>query len=197
MSIAVLLDYKTAYTKGADGKTVTSYVPSAKEELDEYRQLVLATVGYDEKRGDTVTLENMPFFSEPAVVEDSAACALVCQVPDLLDARHEVHGIPLYFSSSPTCSWSGRCANGCSEYRFGHTCAAQRLKARRVRSPQEVPSPNEVPLLPRSKKQLRPFPQHWGWQRRHYRASTLEADIEQELLREAEAAGAGSASTKF
>jgi flagellar M-ring protein FliF len=64
LSVAVILDHKTVYTKDRDGKVVSSSQPRSKEELDAYRELVLAAVGYDQDRGDTVTLENVPFYSE-------------------------------------------------------------------------------------------------------------------------------------
>jgi flagellar biosynthesis/type III secretory pathway M-ring protein FliF/YscJ len=70
LSVAVLLDHKSVYSKGADGKQVVSFQPRPKEELDVCRQLVLAAIGFNETRGDTVTLENIPFFSAPAAEED-------------------------------------------------------------------------------------------------------------------------------
>ncbi len=70
LSVAVLLDHKTIYSKGADGKQATSFQPRSPEELNACRHLVLAAIGYNEKRGDIVTLENMPFFSAPGVEED-------------------------------------------------------------------------------------------------------------------------------
>jgi len=72
ISVAVLLDHKTVYGKASDGKPAASFQPRSSEELDSYRQLVLAAIGYNEERGDTVTLENIPFFSEPAMEEDLA-----------------------------------------------------------------------------------------------------------------------------
>jgi flagellar M-ring protein FliF len=70
ISLAVLLDYKPVYKKGADGKTITSFQEYSKEELDKYRNLVCTAVGFNENRGDAVTLENMPFFTAPAIEED-------------------------------------------------------------------------------------------------------------------------------
>ncbi|HYK89554.1 MAG TPA: flagellar basal-body MS-ring/collar protein FliF [Acidobacteriota bacterium] len=64
LSVAVLLDHKTTYTKGQDGKVSISYFPRSKEELAAYRELVLAAVGYDEERGDTITLENVAFYND-------------------------------------------------------------------------------------------------------------------------------------
>jgi len=64
LSVAVILDHKTVYTKDREGKVVGSSQPRSKEEINAYRELVLAAVGYDQERGDTVTLENVPFYSE-------------------------------------------------------------------------------------------------------------------------------------
>jgi len=70
LSLAVLLNHKTVYSQGADGKSTASFQPLTQEELTKCRDLVLAAIGFNESRGDIVTLENMPFFSEPGVPED-------------------------------------------------------------------------------------------------------------------------------
>ncbi|MPY70389.1 MAG: flagellar M-ring protein FliF [Alphaproteobacteria bacterium] len=57
LSIAVLID--GTYATDKDGKRV--YTPRSKEELDKLDKLVRSAVGYDEKRGDTLELINMPF----------------------------------------------------------------------------------------------------------------------------------------
>jgi len=64
ISVAVILDHKPNVTRDDQGRLVTSYAPRTKEELDSCRELVLAAVGYNAERGDTVTLENIPFFNE-------------------------------------------------------------------------------------------------------------------------------------
>jgi flagellar M-ring protein FliF len=73
LAVAVLLDYKTVFSKDAEGKQVVSFQPHADNELNKYRDLVLAAVGYNEERGDTVTLESIPFFTEPALDEPQAS----------------------------------------------------------------------------------------------------------------------------
>ncbi len=70
VSVAVILDHKAIYKKEPDGKVTTSYQPRTQEDLDAYRELVLAAVGYDKERGDTVTLENVPFYNETRPEED-------------------------------------------------------------------------------------------------------------------------------
>ncbi len=64
LSVAVILDHKTVYTKGQDGKVTASSLPRSEEELNACRELVLAAVGYDKERGDTVTLENVAFYND-------------------------------------------------------------------------------------------------------------------------------------
>jgi len=70
ISVAVILDHKTTYVKGADGKVTSTTQPRTQEELESYRELVLAAVGFDKERGDVVTLENVPFFTETRPEED-------------------------------------------------------------------------------------------------------------------------------
>jgi flagellar M-ring protein FliF len=87
ISVAVILDHKVTYNKDAQGKLVPAYAARTKEELDAYRQLVLAAVGYHAERGDTVTLENMPFFAEFSQEEEQAAPAwYVTWLPYLIPA---------------------------------------------------------------------------------------------------------------
>jgi flagellar M-ring protein FliF len=64
ISLAVLLDHKTIQTQGPDGKIVTTSKPILQPDLDAYKELVYAAVGFDKDRGDTVTLENVPFYTE-------------------------------------------------------------------------------------------------------------------------------------
>jgi flagellar M-ring protein FliF len=57
LSVAVLVDGTT--TVGADGKK--TYTPRSPDELKQLTALVRSAVGYDEKRGDTVDVVNLPF----------------------------------------------------------------------------------------------------------------------------------------
>jgi flagellar M-ring protein FliF len=57
LSVAVLVDGTNAV--GADGKK--TYQPRSADELKQLTALVRSAVGYDEKRGDTVEVVNMPF----------------------------------------------------------------------------------------------------------------------------------------
>jgi flagellar M-ring protein FliF len=62
LSVAVLVDEKR--TTAADG-TVTSAKLSA-EELEEMQRLIRDAVGFNEKRGDSVSLSNVAFYQSPA-----------------------------------------------------------------------------------------------------------------------------------
>jgi flagellar M-ring protein FliF len=73
LSVAVILDHKTVYSKEKDGRVSERAEPRTQQELDSYRELVLATVGYDKERGDVVTLENVPFYSDSRPEEDGPA----------------------------------------------------------------------------------------------------------------------------
>ncbi|MDR0842079.1 MAG: flagellar M-ring protein FliF, partial [Acidobacteriota bacterium] len=61
LSVAVILNNKTVTTKAADGTVTTKTAAIPENELNACRELVLAAVGYDEQRGDVVTVENVPF----------------------------------------------------------------------------------------------------------------------------------------
>jgi flagellar M-ring protein FliF len=73
LCIAVTVDHKPVITKLKDGKSITSSEPRSQEELNSYRELVLAAVGYNEERGDVVTIKNIPFYSETKLEEPQAA----------------------------------------------------------------------------------------------------------------------------
>jgi flagellar M-ring protein FliF len=73
LSIAVILDHKTTYSKGKDGKVTSKAEPRTPTDIEAYRQLVLATVGYNQQRGDVVTIENVPFFSDSKPEEPQPA----------------------------------------------------------------------------------------------------------------------------
>jgi flagellar biosynthesis/type III secretory pathway M-ring protein FliF/YscJ len=64
LSVAVILDHQTVYEKSKDGKAIARSVPRSQKDLDAYRDLVLAAVGFNEQRGDVVSIENVAFYSE-------------------------------------------------------------------------------------------------------------------------------------
>ncbi len=64
LSVAVILDHKTVYGKTKDGKTSVRQEPRSQQDIDSYRQLVLAAVGFDQQRGDVVSIANVPFYPD-------------------------------------------------------------------------------------------------------------------------------------
>ena len=77
VSAAVVLDYK--YEKGAKANASRSvaYTP---QEIQQINALVKDAIGFVQKRGDTVSVANLPFSEEPAaVVEDASRIS-----PDLV-----------------------------------------------------------------------------------------------------------------
>jgi flagellar M-ring protein FliF len=70
LSVAVLID--GTYTKDKDGKD--TYAPRSKEEMKQIEDLVRSAVGYDQKRGDIVTVSNMRF-AAPAEIEGDATAS--------------------------------------------------------------------------------------------------------------------------
>jgi len=71
LSVAVILDHKTTWSKNNEGKVISSIQPRTQQELNAYRDLVLAAVGFNQERGDVVTLENVPFFSDVRPEEET------------------------------------------------------------------------------------------------------------------------------
>ena len=62
ISAAVVVNYKPAIMK--DGKVETPAAPYTPEELQQITAVVRDAVGYNEKRGDTVSVANIPFAAE-------------------------------------------------------------------------------------------------------------------------------------
>lgn len=188
ISMAVLLDYKTVNTKGADGKSVSSPVPWTKEELDSYRKLVQGTIGFNENRGDSLTLENMPFFSEPALEADNTPVPWYVKYQGYLIPAMKYTAFLLLF------------------------LMAYFLLVRPVRKRVFQSIASVTPALPRGAAPEAPRQITAGAAKTQTAAGVpasvagalpapangaasagdLEAEIEQELVREAEAAGAGS-----
>lgn len=73
LSVAVILDNKTVYGKAKDGAVTTRSEPRSPKEIAAYRELVLAAVGFNEQRGDVVTIENVAFFSDTRPTESTPA----------------------------------------------------------------------------------------------------------------------------
>ena len=69
VSAAVVLDYK--YEKGtkANASRSVAYTP---QEIQQINGLVRDAIGFVQRRGDTVSVANLPFSEEPVVVEDTS-----------------------------------------------------------------------------------------------------------------------------
>ena len=76
VSAAVVLDYK--YEKGAKANTSRS-VPYTPQEIQQINGLVKDAIGFVQRRGDTVSVANLPFSEEPVAIEDTSKLT-----PDLL-----------------------------------------------------------------------------------------------------------------
>lgn len=61
ISVAVLVD--GIYTKNNNGEV--QYAPRSNEQLDRIAALVRSAVGYDQERGDTIEVVNLPFAEQP------------------------------------------------------------------------------------------------------------------------------------
>ena len=71
LSVAVILDDKTVYSKDKDGKVTEHSEPRAEKEIAAYKELVMAAVGYNAERGDVVSIENVSFHSDARPEEDA------------------------------------------------------------------------------------------------------------------------------
>jgi flagellar M-ring protein FliF len=69
ISVAVILDHKTIYNQKEDGSVSSTQEPISQQVLDSCRNAVTAAIGYNELRGDVVTIENVPFYTEIKPVE--------------------------------------------------------------------------------------------------------------------------------
>ena len=63
MSIAVIVDHASHWTKDAKGEPVETMVARTPEELQKLKDQVSSAVGFQAKRGDELTVENLPFAS--------------------------------------------------------------------------------------------------------------------------------------
>ncbi len=64
ISVAVLVDGNLQMKKNDKGEEAEVYTPRSAEELAKIETLVKSSIGFDEKRGDTVKIENMQFQKE-------------------------------------------------------------------------------------------------------------------------------------
>ncbi len=68
IAVAVLIDGSYETVTKEDGTVEKKYIPRTEEELKKFTEIVKNAVGFSEERGDTVTVENIPFAPETVVV---------------------------------------------------------------------------------------------------------------------------------
>lgn len=68
VSLAVVVDDAVETSTDEDGESVQTTRPRSAEEMEQFRKVVSAVVGFDEERGDTLTVENISF---QEIVEES------------------------------------------------------------------------------------------------------------------------------
>ncbi|MDW8002793.1 MAG: flagellar basal-body MS-ring/collar protein FliF [Deltaproteobacteria bacterium] len=68
ISVAVVVDGKYEIVKTQKGEEI-KYIPRTNKELEDIRKLVARAIGFDEQRGDTIEVINMPFETESLVEE--------------------------------------------------------------------------------------------------------------------------------
>ncbi|MEO2068756.1 MAG: flagellar basal-body MS-ring/collar protein FliF [Desulfurobacteriaceae bacterium] len=61
ISVGVLVDGKYQKEKDKDGNEIIKFVPRSQEEIKTYENIVKSVIGFDPKRGDTVTVASVPF----------------------------------------------------------------------------------------------------------------------------------------
>jgi flagellar M-ring protein FliF len=81
VSVAVVIDHKDE-VKTETGTTSVTRVPRTTEELQQIQEIVSSAVGFDQSRGDTVTVKNISF-QEPIAEEVQAPSALVRYGPQI------------------------------------------------------------------------------------------------------------------
>lgn len=64
LSVAVLVDGVTKMEKDKDGNLVEQYVPRSEEEMKKLEQVIRGAIGYNQARGDSVTVQNIAFQRE-------------------------------------------------------------------------------------------------------------------------------------
>jgi len=69
LSIGVLIDGKYALRKDANGTESRTFIPRTDAEIDSYNRLIKSAVGFDEKRGDTISVISVPFEAEKESAE--------------------------------------------------------------------------------------------------------------------------------
>ena len=61
LSAAVIIDGPYVQEKGSDGKTISKFVPRNKKDMKVFEDMVKRAIGFNETRGDQVSVSNIPF----------------------------------------------------------------------------------------------------------------------------------------
>jgi flagellar M-ring protein FliF len=61
LSAAVIIDGPYVQEKGSDGKTVSKFSPRNKKDMKVFEEMVKRAIGFNETRGDQVSVSNIPF----------------------------------------------------------------------------------------------------------------------------------------
>ncbi|HBG46105.1 MAG TPA: flagellar M-ring protein FliF [Deltaproteobacteria bacterium] len=69
LTVSVLVDGTYQTVKDADGKEARNYTPRADDELAKYTEMVKGAVGFDESRGDVISVVSAPFEQETSEAE--------------------------------------------------------------------------------------------------------------------------------
>ena len=85
LSVAVLVDNLPK----SDGKEGTKLVPLSKDEMTKVEDLVKQAVGFDAKRGDTLSVQNAPFASDPIPAKEETP---IWQRQDVRDGGQRILG---------------------------------------------------------------------------------------------------------
>lgn len=98
LSVAVLVDGQYAAAEGGAADAPKEFVPLEPDTLAQIESLVRSAVGYDPIRGDTITVENIPFFTpEDTFVEAMQSKATEDLVFNILFRAGPVLFILLFF----------------------------------------------------------------------------------------------------
>ncbi len=60
-SVAVVVDHASVESTGEDGQPASTEQPRTDEDMQKITEIVRAAIGYDEARGDTLIVQNVPF----------------------------------------------------------------------------------------------------------------------------------------
>jgi flagellar M-ring protein FliF len=81
LTAAVVIDGPYTTTQDEDGETIKEFTPRSRREMKAFEEIVRRAIGFDENRGDQITVSNIPF----AMQREELAMAGAGQTPSWLD----------------------------------------------------------------------------------------------------------------